>query len=60
MTKMEIASHLAIIGVAMAESKRGDATFEKTLQAVREAQMILYSLALTEIAEQLKEQEEER
>ena len=55
MTKMEIASHLAVLGIVMADGERGDKMFEKTLEAIREAQMIMYNLALTEIAEHLKE-----
>ena len=54
MTKMEIASHLGILSVVMASAKRGDEVFEKSIEAVREAQVIMYELARDEIIKELK------
>ena len=50
MTYMEIASYLSVISIILAEARHDDAVSDKLLEAVRTAEMIVFRMALDEIA----------
>lgn len=56
MSYMEIASYLGLISIAMADTKDRTAEIEKGLEAVRTAQLIIYKLALKELADEIADE----
>ena len=54
---MEIAGHLSVVAMALSKSllEKDDEVMKETLEAVREAELIMFRLAVDELGAQIKE-----
>lgn len=54
MTNMEVASYLGLVNLAFAQVKKDDVVTDKTLEAIRIAQLYFYQQAMDELKEMIK------